>query len=83
MTGSPLLTGAVARFDCALEAGHTAGTRMIFAGNVLATSVSAGAPLVYARRGYGELHAFPNPVPTADTMFPELDDELKIDLGEL
>jgi flavin reductase len=83
VTGSPLLSGAVARFDCKLEAGHQAGTHMIFVGNVLSTSVGAGAPLVYARRGYGELHAFPNPVPTADATALEIDDEYEIDLGEL
>ena len=82
-TGSPLLTGAVARFDCALEAGHDAGTHTIFVGRVLAASGSAGAPLVYARRGYGELHAFPNPRPGDDMLEPEPEDDARLKLGDL
>jgi flavin reductase (DIM6/NTAB) family NADH-FMN oxidoreductase RutF len=82
-TGSPLLTGAVARFDCALESHHPAGTHMIFVGNVLSTSVGAGAPLLYARRGYGELHAFPNPAPASDVVMPPAEEEFEFDLGEL
>lgn len=84
-TGSPLLTGAVARFDCALDAAHEAGTHTIFVGRVVAASGSAGAPLVYARRGYGELHAFPNPRPGDDILAaePETDDEPRLKLGDL
>lgn len=59
VTGSPLLAGAVARFDCVLDAMHEAGTHRIFLGRVVSSSVNPGTPLVYARRGYGELLAFP------------------------
>lgn len=82
-TGSPQLTGAVACFDCALHAEHEAGTHTIFVGRVVAASGSAGAPLVYARRGYGELHAFPNPRPGDDILEPEPEDEASLKLGDL
>ncbi len=62
VTGSPLLAGAVARFDCALDAAHVAGSHCIFIGRVLSSSVNPGTPLVYAQRGYGELLAFPRSV---------------------
>jgi flavin reductase len=81
--GSPMLAGAVARFDCALEAIHRAGTHTIYVGRVIATDASGGAPLVYARRGYGELHAFPNrPVPD-EPGWGEFDDAGALDLGDL
>jgi flavin reductase (DIM6/NTAB) family NADH-FMN oxidoreductase RutF len=59
VTGSPLLVGAVARFDCELEATHEAGTHRIFIGRVVASSSAQGTPLIYAQRGYGELLLFP------------------------
>jgi|SRR5215217_7832024 len=59
VTGSPLLVGAVAQFDCELEATHEAGTHRIFIGRIVASSSSAGTPLLYAHRGYGELLLFP------------------------
>lgn len=82
-TGSPLLTGAVARFDCGLAAAHEVGTHLIFVGSVLSASSGAGAPLVYARRGYGELHAFPNLVDPDDALFLESDEAAEMELGEL
>jgi flavin reductase (DIM6/NTAB) family NADH-FMN oxidoreductase RutF len=59
VTGSPLLVGAVARFDCELEATYEAGTHRIFVGRVVASSSAQGTPLIYAQRGYGELLLFP------------------------
>jgi flavin reductase (DIM6/NTAB) family NADH-FMN oxidoreductase RutF len=59
VTGSPLLVGAVARFDCELDATHEAATHRIFVGRVVASSSAQGTPLVYAHRGYGELLLFP------------------------
>ena len=56
---------------------------MIFVGNVVAATAGAGAPLVYARRGYGELHAFPNPKPGEDLVPLEMDDETGLELGDL
>ena len=83
VTGSPLLAGAVARFDCELEAGYDAGSHTIFVGRVVATGAASGAPLVYARRGYGELHAFPNRPAPFDAEWAEPDDERALDLGDL
>lgn len=82
VTGSPLLVGAVARFDCALQAAYQAGTHTIFVGNVVAASAGAGEPLVYAGRGYGELHAFPNRSATVE-MFMSDGDDLEIEPREL
>jgi flavin reductase (DIM6/NTAB) family NADH-FMN oxidoreductase RutF len=72
--GSPLLTGAVARFDCALEAAYDAGTHTIFVGRVVSASAGTGAPLVYAGRGYGELHAFPHRGETDELFFADADE---------
>jgi flavin reductase len=71
VTGSPLLAGSIARFDCTLEAAYPAGTHQIFVGNVVLAEAGSGAPLVYAGRGYGELHAFPNRNEAAGWMLGE------------
>lgn len=73
-TGSPLLIGAVARFDCVLDAAHDAGTHTIFVGRVVSAGAGAGEPLVYAGRGYGELHAFPHRGDTDEMLFAEPDE---------
>lgn len=83
VTGSPLLAGAIARFDCSLAAAHPAGTHMIFVGNVLAAGTGAGAPLVYGRRSYGEHHAFPNPTSVVDLSIGGFDDEVVMDVREV
>ncbi|MGI8475389.1 MAG: flavin reductase family protein [Thermomicrobiales bacterium] len=85
VTGSPLLVGAVARFDCGLEAAITVGTHEIFVGHVVGASANPGTPLVYARRGYGELHSFPNrpAVPVRPGGDFEFEVETDLDLGEL
>jgi len=82
LTGSPLLAGSVARFDCTLEAAYPAGTHMVFVGNVVTADAGMGAPLVYAGRGYGELHAFPNRTESVDWMFPNGED-IELELREL
>lgn len=81
-TGAPLLTGAIARFDCTLDAAHIAGTHTIYVGVVAAAGGGAGAPLLYGRRSYGELHAFPNPR-TDDAIPLETDEETSLKLGDL
>jgi flavin reductase (DIM6/NTAB) family NADH-FMN oxidoreductase RutF len=83
VTGSPLLAGAVARFDCTVEAAHPAGTHMIFVGNVVMADAGSGAPLVYAGRGYGELHAFPNRTETVELLLADGDEAADADQGEL
>jgi len=49
-TGSPLLSGAVAAFDCVLQSSHGAGTHTIFFGRVLETVEQAEMPLLYGLR---------------------------------
>ena len=52
VTGSPLLCGAAAAFDCELDAIHEAGTHRIVVGRVVEARRGNTLPLVYARRGY-------------------------------
>ena len=48
VTGAPLLSGAVANFDCEIEQMVTAATHTIFIGQVIAvTSRENGRPLLY------------------------------------
>jgi flavin reductase len=82
-TGAPLLSGAIAQFECALEAGYDVGTHTIYIGNVVAAHSALGAPLVYSRRGYGELHAFPHPKPGEDLVPMDFDDDARLKLGDL
>lgn len=58
-TGSPLLTGAVAWFDCVLIAAHHVGTHTIAIGRVVASGADPGTPLIYGRRSFGELVQLP------------------------
>lgn len=58
-TGAPLLSGAVAWFDCVLIAAHHVGTHTIAIGRVVAAGSAAGTPLVYGRRSFGELVQLP------------------------
>lgn len=81
VTGAPLLSSAVARFDCRLLEAHTIGTHTIFVGEVVASSTARGKPLVYASRGYGELFAFPRPQ-TAPFTVADIDPRIPVDLGE-
>jgi len=59
-TGSPILQGAVAAFDCALQSSHGAGTHTVFFGRVLEVLEGATVPLIYGRCSYG----WPNTVAT-------------------
>lgn len=52
MTGSPLLNGAAAVFDCEVDAIHDAGTHRIVIGRVVEARCGEALPLVYAQRGY-------------------------------
>jgi flavin reductase (DIM6/NTAB) family NADH-FMN oxidoreductase RutF len=54
-TGAPLLTGALARFDCTLEARHDGGDHLIIVGRVMAFDHRPGAPLLYSRGKYAHL----------------------------
>lgn len=56
-TGSPLLTGALAAFDCAREAVHDGGDHLIFVGRVLRVKFEPRRdPLLYFRGRYRRLH---------------------------
>jgi flavin reductase len=55
-TGSPVLRGAVAAFDCVLQSSHGAGSHTVFFGRVLAVIESQAMPLIYGRRSYGSPH---------------------------
>jgi flavin reductase len=60
-TGSPVLDGAVAAFDCMLESAHDAGTHRIVIGRVASAVASALPPLAYSRRSYQALSALGTP----------------------
>jgi flavin reductase len=82
-TTSPMLTGAVAAFDCALEQSFVAGSHEVFLGRVVGATNGTGSPLLYARRSYGELHAFPNQIAPGEVIFPDMSDEDDVDLREM
>ena len=52
LSGSPVLAGAAASFDCRLEAWHEAGTHTIIIGGVLDAACGGAAQLAYCRRAY-------------------------------
>ena len=54
-TGAPVLSGAVAGFDCALATTVDAGTHRIFIGSVVGVVTAANDPLLYGNRGYGRV----------------------------
>lgn len=58
-TGSPLLSEAIAFFDCRVATTHDAGTHTIFISEVLVAGVNPGnekrKPLVYFNRNYRDL----------------------------
>jgi len=51
----PLLEGAVAHLECRTATRHTGGDHTILIGEVVATTVHEGDPLLYYRSGYGRL----------------------------
>ncbi|HXF34805.1 MAG TPA: flavin reductase family protein [Candidatus Acidoferrales bacterium] len=51
-TGSPIIAGTLAHFDCTLAEEHTAGTHTIFIGTVVDCSFAEGAPLGYFDGAY-------------------------------
>ena len=81
VTGSPILSSAVATFDCRVLDAHTVGSHTIFVGEVVASTSARGKPLVYASRGYGELFAFPR-ARTGPLTAADIDPRIPVDLGE-
>lgn len=55
VTGAPLLAGALAWLDCALEAAHPGGDHTIYVGRVEAASGTDGKPLLWFNRNYAGL----------------------------
>lgn len=55
ITGAPVLSGAVAGFDCALATTVDAGTHRIFIGRVVGVATAARDPLLYSDRMYGRV----------------------------
>lgn len=51
-TGSPVIEGALAFFDCTLAEEHTAGTHTIFVGTVVECGFAEGTPLGYFDGSY-------------------------------
>ena len=51
-TGAPVLTSAVASFDCELSESYDVGTHRIFIGHVVGVRCSGAEPLTYAKRAY-------------------------------
>ncbi len=51
-TGSPVLSGAVAAFDCTLNTALEVGSHTIFLGEVRCICNREGQPLIYGRRAY-------------------------------
>lgn len=58
-TGSPLLIGAVGRFDCRLSTVLEVGSHSVLFGDVVSAESASGTPLLYARRSYGEHQEIP------------------------
>ena len=54
-SGSPILAGTVAHFDCRVTEELTASTHTIFLGEVLDAGARDGAPLGYFDRAYRDL----------------------------
>ncbi len=52
-TGTPVIPGALARFDCTLHAAHDGGDHEIIIGRVTAVSHAEGAPLIFQGGHYG------------------------------
>lgn len=57
VTGSPVLTGALAYLECRIEAEHDGGDHLIVVGRVVDLDVldEGGDPLVFYRGGYRDL----------------------------
>ncbi|MFT5173167.1 MAG: flavin reductase [Gammaproteobacteria bacterium] len=56
ITGAPVLTGAVAAFDCTVEKTIFEGTHKIFIARVVAAVSGDAEPLIYSRRSYAKVN---------------------------
>lgn len=55
--GVPLITDALARFDCERHATHDGGDHLIIVGRVLRAAVAEGKPLIFSQGQYGQFIA--------------------------
>lgn len=55
--GMPIIEGALATFECNLEATHDAGDHVIVVGHVTKANHRGGAPLVFHAGKYGQFNA--------------------------
>lgn len=55
--GVPLISDALARFECRQHATHDGGDHLIIVGEVLRFTARPGAPLVFSQGGYGAFSA--------------------------
>jgi flavin reductase (DIM6/NTAB) family NADH-FMN oxidoreductase RutF len=51
--GVPVMSGALARFDCLRHATHEGGDHLIIVGQVLRLALEEGEPLVFAKGKFG------------------------------
>src|SRR6185295_18881704 len=54
-TGAPLIDGALAYIECRVVHSYAGGDHTIFVGQVEASEVSDGKPLLYFRGGYSSI----------------------------
>ena len=54
-SGSPIIAGTLAAFDCRVHASHDAGDHIIYVGEVIDLELSDGEPLMYYDRAYRSL----------------------------
>jgi len=54
-TGAPLITGALARFECAVRQTVEAGDHAVFIAEVVRVEYREGRPLLYFGSGYGRM----------------------------
>ncbi len=53
ISGTPVITGAIAVMDCKVTAAHKAGDHTVYIGQVEAINVGEGDPLVWFQRQFG------------------------------
>jgi flavin reductase (DIM6/NTAB) family NADH-FMN oxidoreductase RutF len=59
-TGSPILDGSIAYFDCRLIERHAGGDHTLFIGEIVSAGFEEdGDPLIYYASGYRQLGEFP------------------------
>lgn len=65
--GSPLINGAIARFECSRQQVLPGGDHQIIIGKIEEISECAGEPLLFVKGGYARAEALPLPLTGADS----------------